>query len=374
MMKIAYIAAFHDVSGYSDAARNNVAALSSVGVPIEAYPLSFEEFKTDCGELGRIVKNMICSNCSAPIQIIHTIPPVFEKFLSLNKYNIGYTTWETNRLPKDWIDCINQLNEVWVPSNYNKEVFLESGITIPIFVMPHTFNRSIFEKEMVSNVITKPNSFVFYSIFQFLERKGPFQLLKAYLTEFQESEDVCLLLKTYLFNPTNQDERDKLKKIVFDVKEKLRLSSYPNIYLIASALSRPQINRLHKDCDCLVSSHSSEGSGITLTESMMAGNPVIATNYSGSTDFLTEDTGYPVDYQLTPVYNMPWPAYDGSQTWADINIMDLRKKMRYVFENQKEARTRGLRGQRFVDNNLSWEAVGRKMKNRLEVIFSGLNK
>lgn len=372
MMKISYVAAFLDISGYSDAARNNVCAISSVGIPVDAIPLSFENFKTDCGELGKKIKPFIISNSDAPIQIIHTIPPVFEKFISLNKYNIGYTAWESSKLSNDWVRHINQLNEVWVPSEYNKNVFLDSGVSVPIYVMPHTFNIDILNKESSSKGISRPADFVFYSVFQFLPRKGPIQLLKAYLTEFSKNENVCLLLKTYLFDPTNPNEKEKIKDIIREIKEKLRLDSYPDISLISSPLSRPQMNALHKSCDCLISSHCSEGFGITLAEAMMAGNPVIATDYSGSMDFLSEDTGYPVKYQLTPVFDMPWPAYTGEQVWADINVMDLRSKMRYVFDNKNIARDKGLRGREFMISNFSWEVIGNKMKKRLQEIYDNL--
>jgi glycosyltransferase involved in cell wall biosynthesis len=370
-MKVAYVAALKDLSGYADAARNNVAALASVGVAVEACPVSFETFKTDCGELGRIVDNLTCTSPTAKIQIIHTVPSVFDKFIAFNKYNIGYTAWESSLLPDSWVQNINRLNEVWVPSKYNKKVFEDSGVDIPVFVMPHTFNSEIFNKEVASESIVGLNNddFIFYSIFQFLERKGPSQLLKAYLTEFTKKEDVCLLLKTYMYDPTNIDEKQKLQSIIGTIKDKLRLSSYPDISLITCPLSRPQINLLHKTCNCLVSSHCSEGFGVTLAEAMVAGNPVIATDYSGSKDFLSIDNGYPVDYQLTPVYNMPWEAYRGDQTWADINIMDLKDKMRYVFEHKQEARVKGLRAQRYIDDNLSWGVIGNQMKERLEKIY-----
>jgi glycosyltransferase involved in cell wall biosynthesis len=106
----------------------------------------------------------------------------------------------------------------------------------------------------------------------------------------------------------------------------------------------------------------------------MAGKPVIATDYSGSKDFLSEKTGYPVSYQLTPVFNMPWEAYVSTAHWADINIMDLKEKMRYVFQNRQEAKIKGIRAQRFIDENLSWEKIGNQMKQRLEEIYAGLPK
>lgn len=371
-MKVAYIGAFGNLSGYADAARNNVCALSSVGFPVDAIPLSFENFQTDCGELGKKIKPLITSNSNAPIQIIHTIPTVFPKFISISKYNIGYTAWETSKLPPQFLDCINQLNEVWVPSEYNKEVFINSGVDIPVYTMSHTFNIDTFDKEITRESLTKPAGFTFYSVFQWIARKGPEDLLKAYLTEFSANENVCLLLKTYLFDPTNPMDKERIKEQISNVKESLRLPSYPNLSLISAPLSRPQINALHKSCDCLISPHKGEGFGITMAEAMIAANPVIATNYSGNTDFLTEDNGYPTDYQLSPVCNMPWEWYDASQNWADVDIIDLKKKMRYVFENQQEANVKGIKAKRFIEDNLSWQVIGNKMKNRLEEIYAAL--
>ena len=49
--------------------------------------------------------------------------------------------------------------------------------------------------------------------------------------------------------------------------------------------------------DCYVSLHRSEGFGLTLAESMALGKPVIATGYSGNTDFMTPANSYLVDWR-----------------------------------------------------------------------------
>ena len=53
--------------------------------------------------------------------------------------------------------------------------------------------------------------------------------------------------------------------------------------------------------DAIVSLHRSEGLGLLIAEAMLLAKPVIATGYSGSEEFLTDATGYPVGYQLVPV-------------------------------------------------------------------------
>ena len=53
--------------------------------------------------------------------------------------------------------------------------------------------------------------------------------------------------------------------------------------------------------DCYVSLHRAEGFGLTLAESMALGKPVIATGFSGNTDFMTPANSYLVDWALTEV-------------------------------------------------------------------------
>jgi len=115
-LKVTYISACFNASGYSDSARNYIMALTYRGLGVEVVPLNFEKFKSDHGKVGQLIKNMICHKPTADIQIIHTVPDVFDQFIDSRKYNIGYTVWETDRLPKPWVEKINRLDEVWVPT------------------------------------------------------------------------------------------------------------------------------------------------------------------------------------------------------------------------------------------------------------------
>lgn len=368
-MEVTYVSACFDASGYAEAARNNIAALHRAGVKLGVMPVSFERAKSDLGKLGALVKKLVVKKQKGKIRILHLTPPNYPRTLRRDCYNIGYAAWETDTLPEGWAKTINSLQEIWVPSQYNIEVMRNSGVTIPITCIPHTFNPDEISAKSAVLDNTGPEDFVFYSVFQWLERKNPEGLIRAYLTEFTQEDNVVLAIKTFIRQPGDVTETKKIKEMIASIKQTLYLKKPPRMLLISHLLSREQINSLHAEGDCYVALPHCEGFGIPITEAMLAGNPVITTGYGGPVDFIQHaETGYLVDYQISPVSRMPWDLYTGKMCWADPNLMEARKYMREVYENRAQAREVGRKGQQWIKENLCWDKVGKTMKKRLEEI------
>ena len=110
----------------------------------------------------------------------------------------------------------------------------------------------------------------------------------------------------------------------------------PDIILIEKTLTREQTLALIAACDAVVTLHRSEGLGLLVAEAMVLGKPVIATDYSATTELVTPETGWPVDYRLTPVQEGTYPFHEG-QVWADADIDHAAWQMRRVVEDQPEA-------------------------------------
>ena len=367
-MKLTYISPCFDSSGYAEAARNYILALDSVGVDVHVKPMTFEKQKPELGDIQTKLLSLSKGSDDSKIQITHMTPENYPRWTRPDRYNIAYTTWETSRLPPNWAILINRMNEVWVPCEHNVKVFRDSGVTVPIKCVPHTFTKEEVPTVELSLQNREKDDYAFYSIFQWTERKNPIGLLKAYLTEFKEEEKVCLILKTYFLNPLNPDELKNLKETISSIKQRLYLKSFPKILLINSLLSKEQIVSLHNQSDCYVSLHRCEGFGIPIVEAMMAGKPVIATSYGGPADF-GNDVDYPVMYHIgsqeTPCFGMPWPTYHGGMNWAEPNIMEAREAMRTCFTNQQQAKELGADGKHWCEEKLSYQTIGTLMKNRL---------
>jgi glycosyltransferase involved in cell wall biosynthesis len=145
-------------------------------------------------------------------------------------------------------------------------------------------------------------------------------------------------------------------------------ASRSDITIINEVFTNTETSTLISLSDCYVSLHRSEGLGLTLSEAMSLGKPVIATNYSGNTDFMSEQNSFLIPWTRVPVGDGAG-GYDPTATWADPDEAAAITAMRFAFENQQEARIRGARARDDVLGGHSQAAAGAIMKSRLEEIW-----
>lgn len=360
---IKYIGPMFDASGYGQASRGYILALYKLGVPITVGPISFEKDLPELGKDGEILRGLINKKIDYNIVILHSTPEHWANLREPSKFNIGYCVWETDKLHPDWIIHINDNVEACMVScEWSTEVYKNSGITIPVFNVPHGIDVAEFkgvEPYYIKGV--KPTAYKFYSIFQFIERKHPTAVLKSYWNAFQNNEDVALILKTYRHG-FSEEEKNIVRETIRRMKMIMPMDSYPPIYLIGDMLSRDQILGLHKAGDCLVSLDRGEGFGLCPFEAGACGNPVIVTGLGGVTEFAKPDNSYLVNYTMTPVFGMPQsPWYRGEQMWAEPDLGNAVELMKHVYSNQTEAVNKGEALKQYITDNLSWNKVGERM-------------
>ncbi|MEF3274047.1 MAG: glycosyltransferase [Chloroflexus sp.] len=291
-------------------------------------------------------------------QVVYSQGDAFVK--NSGRYRIGFTMLESDRLPPDWVYQANQMDEIWVPSQFTREVFLQSGVRRPIHVIPLGFNPDYFHPQIKG---TKPtNAYVFLSVFEWIERKAPEILLQAYINEFTRSDDVVLVLKIF-----NHDPR-------FDVRGRVHeLVDRPNaprvVVLLNQEIAEHQMGSLYRSADCFVLPTRGEGWGMPILEAMACGLPVIATDWGAQREFFNDQVGYPIRVRdLVPAISRS-PYYTGSR-WAEADIDHLRYLLRYVYEHPAEAGAMGTRAAQEVHKHWTWQQAVDKMLVRLESIES----
>ena len=363
---IKYVGPMTSYSGYGEANRNYICALNQVGVDLTVEIVFYDNNTTNFfGESYNLAKKLEGRNINYDIKIIHIPCDAYLKHMEPCKYHIGHLFWETDKMSPAWVWNCNLMDEIWTGSDYNKEALEKSGVTRPIWVFPQAIDVELFSGEYEKWEIPQHQGFLFYSIFQWIERKNPRALVTAYLKEFGKDDKVGLLIKTYKEKFT-KGEKQEIVAQVQQWRQSINKKDFPPIYVNVELMEKMDVARIHETGDCFVLPHHGEGWGIPLVESMLFGKPVIATRCGGVHDWLTKEIYFPLSYKKANVFGMEFaPWYKTDQKWAEIDIEELRSRMRWVYENQKKAKEVGMRGGEFVRQNFSFEAVGRRLKDRL---------
>jgi glycosyltransferase involved in cell wall biosynthesis len=268
---------------------------------------------------------------------------------------IGQWAWETDVLPPDWLPAFHFLEEIWTFSTFVGDN-LGRLSPVPVVVIPMAVE--VPDPSRVELPIARDDRFTFLFMFDFfstLRRKNAAGLIEAFARGFAPGEGPRLLLKTINGRFRPEVEAELRRKV----------TERPDIELVDAYLEPAQNAALLARADCYVSLHRSEGFGLTLAESMALGTPVIATGYSGNTDFTTPHNSYLVDWTPTRV-GPGCDIYPAEGSWAEPDLDHAAELMRRVWEQPEEARAKADRARSDIRRLYAPEVVGRLARARLE--------
>jgi glycosyltransferase involved in cell wall biosynthesis len=370
---------FNDSTGYSIAAKNLVASLRQESATVYWTPVSYGASASNPYSVPQITEGY--QNV-----IIHLVPEYYPKWLEFERAQYakskkiwGYTTWETDKIPRHWKDLLNIMDGIFVPCNWNMAVFRECGVKTRIEVLPHIsqFQGKIPEvlpsPELKSLIERIGKRFVFYNIGVWSERKAPWLLMEAFLSEFKSDEPVVLVIKTGKQDFANYKRKwsrpwsfvpGKAASAFRTIMKSV--TNGPEVIHVDEEMSDNDIAWLHKTGNCFVSLAHGEGWGLGSYEAAWYGKPIITTGIGGVLDYLPENISYHVDYELIPVRcNAHWASYTADQRWAQPDLAHARHLMRQVFEDPTGAGEKGLRLREYVKDNFNSGLIARKCLDSL---------
>jgi glycosyltransferase involved in cell wall biosynthesis len=97
---------------------------------------------------------------------------------------------------------------------------------------------------------------------------------------------------------------------------------------------------------------------------MVRGVPVIATDYSSTTEFFGPEHGWPVPYTMTEV-GPDWPPYQRDGRWAEPDLDVAAAAMRAVADDPAEARRRGEAAREHILRTRSMDVAATWMRDQL---------
>ncbi len=339
MVQLVWKGSVFDHSGYSRACREYLLGLQNQNIDVKLDLISNNWPRLELPpQQVQFFNQLIGKPLDADqFNVLHQTPDLWVRKPGVT---VGFTYWETSKIPDTWIGKANQMNGLFVSSEQNKEVFRQSGVNVPIYKIRPSLSHATLNPpniQLPSYMHHQP-SFKFLSIFEWIERKGYDLLLKAYFEEFSAHEDVVLIIKSH-----NAFVEENVRK------ERAKYPTPGRVFVDTAIRNDNEMAGMYKSCQAFVHASRGEGLGYPLLEAGAHGLPVIATGWGGHTDFLKEDNSFLIPYRLVPVNQQPYySGYKPDQSWAEASVVELKRMMRHVFNNHEEAKQKAVRLQAFI--------------------------
>lgn len=280
-----------------------------------------------------------------------------------NRYNIVRPFWELPLIHPQWLTSLHNVDEIWAPTVFVRDAFI-AGTDRPVVHIPVAVSipPDISANRERFKIPRGSTAFLFaFDFSSYPDRKNPDAVLQAYLKAFGQDRNrpVSLIIKTMGSSAHKRAILNSVRGLAQADKR---------IILIDEILTRAETYCLTKSCDVFISLHRSEGFGLGIAEAMAMGKAVIATDYSGSKDFVGTQTGFPVPYRLIGVEPNQYPYFIEGQQWADPDTDAAARVMTQLADNAETIAAFGNRARAFMAEVHSPGAVGKLIANRLQDI------
>jgi len=360
-------------------------SLANVGVPVFVDPQDEVILVSSISEKDNtlfqslIVKDLVQFAQEQHLQgkiviAMHHTAPDLVRSAAWADYNIARTMWEMHDLPPRWVANIAQMDEVWVPSQFNRRTFPKAGVLKEkLFVVGECVDEDYYSPEVIHGPgrfsLNRKRRVNFFSLFNWNYRKGWDILIEAFAREFSPGEDVALFIKS--FSSWGQQTEFFEAEAVRVLREKGIATSLPaNIIFMSWGLQEIEMSHVYKAFDAFVLPTRAEGWGRPTMEAMLSGVPVITTKYSGQEEFVSEKTALVIAHKIVevpPEAVKEVPNFAGGK-WAEPSVEQLQKIMRKLATNPKEAKKKAKAAQNFVLEHFSTFKITSTMRDRLDEI------
>lgn len=266
-----------------------------------------------------------------------------------NAYKVGYTPWESTKIPKGWAEHMKQCDEIWATSNFVKSVYEKNNVHHDIHVIPHGISSdfSILDREVT-------DTFNFLHVGGDSKRKNAQMVVDAFLELYDGDEQYRLYLKYNNFC---------FAEIYFNGKL-LPATVHPQIIGVPGSLDVEDLVRLYHNCHCMVYPTSGEGFGMIPFEAICTGMPTIVTNETGCKDFAHYSIPLDAEFVVADWNNKQFDEDTGM--WASPDFEQLIDLMKSVVSEYDEFKKYTIKSAKILHAEQSWSAVADKIVDRIK--------
>lgn len=369
-IEVVWTGIIHGVSGYSKANREIVKRLDS-HIRVRFGPqMQFSSPDSD-EEAREMWTSHKWDEISPRAPRVTFLPPQIEPKAP---HRIIYTMMETEIVHQDMIKLMNEnYEECWTPTHWNAQTFRQSGLRLPINVMPLGIDPAIFAPNLpakmpIATLMTTPevgktevpSGFIFVYVFQPSFRKGIEFLIRAFEEAFFADREVGLLLGTTAYALSESG-------ILPNRNIKAR------IWALQGKYTERDLAGMYRACKAYVCTSRGEGYNLPLQEAAACGLPVIVPRTSVHPEMVPSGYGLFFDqdeYKIFPEARKTSPWFEGipfPEYGANAHRM-LVEILRTVKKEYAAAQLVARRYSGYVRSKYTWGTAARLIGERLKSI------
>ncbi len=292
--------------------------------------------------------------------------------LADGSFNIAYVSTPYDRFEQQWARELAGMDEIWVPSQFQKDAVHASGVKRNTFVIPPGVDPDYFHPGIAS--FSLPGRFTFLATVEWGDACASETLLRAFTDEFTAADKVVLVLNVR--SPLGEDDETAgwaseaaAAGGSGEVEEAVEamgipLDRAPVVFVVDHDIEPYQAGCLYASADCVVVIGRSSEPGPAAVEALACGVPVVVPDW-GSSSELIDGVGA-IGVQCARVLS---PS--AGLQWSDPNHGSMREALRKAYAECEAARKRALEISEKIRSERSWDRTAARMIERLDRIAGG---
>lgn len=272
--------------------------------------------------------------------ISHTRPELYRGHTG--QFLIGYTDCESTKLPASWTHYMATRDEIWAPSQFCSDVFIQSNMNDVVRVIPYGIDGESWP--IVSREVS--DTFYFLHVGGDSPRHGAQRVVDVFLELFSGRGDVRLIIQSSDPSSARWGAGATGGEI-----------AHPQITTVADNLNHYELLSLHRKAHCMVYPTNGEGFGLEAFQAISTALPTICTNATGCADFAN----------LSIPLNAGWTDAPGPRAgeWADPDMNHLSILMQSAVENWPRHRKKAMKSAKIIHSTQTWDHIAKNVINIL---------
>lgn len=302
-------------TGYTQAAVDNIKSLEKNGVDVYLRCIHSRMVATGMLDYQKswLEKLLLKKRDSYSCTFLHAIPPRWPRG-KIFKDKIALFVFENSHIPKEWIESLKSCSAVIVPSDFNYNSCIESGIK-KVFKVNHSLDFNIWNEDLPKLVeYENIKKIKIITIGTWRERKNWKNMFFAIVDMISNGTDLLWTVKTDKSGAANSDMKKWLSENGYDhgVLDKIKIDS--------RVVDECSVARLVKSHDLLLSASRGEGFCLPALQAAAIGIPVVCPKHGGYCEFFDENIYTEIASSgveklikmdnLPQFSNLEWPIYD----------------------------------------------------------------